>query len=163
MNDPMFLLEWDHRDACKLLTSLTQSDEGFEREMMAAQLRELLTFHFQIEELLVHPLVARCVGAEDEEEAVVEHHLASEGLAEMIALVDMPGFGAVTAALLAGFAHHVEEEEAEILPALSHALTRRQWLDLGDAIARAKRAAGRPAIPLAPRRRSDKRAALARD
>jgi len=38
MNDPMTMLKADHREAKKLLTALGESEEGPERDKMAAEL-----------------------------------------------------------------------------------------------------------------------------
>jgi hemerythrin-like domain-containing protein len=152
----MTILKADHRDVKKMLTSLADSDEGAAREKMAREVSESLTLHMQIEESLLYPLVARNVGKEDAEEADIEHGLARDGVAKMSELVAKPGFGAAVEMLKAGIIHHVEEEETELLPELKSALSREQWLDLGDKIAEAKAAAGAPAAP-ASRRKSTKR------
>jgi hemerythrin superfamily protein len=156
MNDPMTILKADHREVKKLLTSLGESDEGFEREKIAAEVEAALTLHMQIEEDIIYPVVAEYVGQDDEEEAEIEHGLAREGLTKMMSMVEMPGFGAVAEMLLGGIEHHAQEEETEILPALKEALPRQDWLALGDRIAQAKSDAGQPATP-PTRRRSQKR------
>jgi hemerythrin-like domain-containing protein len=152
----MTILRADHRDVKKMLTALADSDEGAAREKMAREVAESLTLHMKIEESLLYPLVARDVGEEDAEEADVEHGLAREGVAKMSQLVKKPGFGAAVEMLKAGITHHVEEEENELLPELKSALSREQWLELGDKIAEAKAAAGAPVAPAA-RRKSTKR------
>jgi len=121
-----------------MLSTLADSDEGPERENLVKELQAALTLHMKIEEELVYPLVAEHVGAEDEEEAEVEHKLAREGLEKVTTMVQQPGFGAAVEMLLAGIKHHVNEEETEILPELKAALDRKQWLTLGDAMADAK-------------------------
>ena len=158
MNDPMTILKADHREAKKLLTALGESEEGPERDKMAAELEAALTLHMQIEEDILYPSVAEFVGEEDEEEAEIEHGLARDGLSKMLSMVAMPGFGAAAEMLLGGIMHHVEEEENEILPALKEALPRQDWFALGDAIAEAKTAAGQP-VPQPKPRRSQKRKA----
>lgn len=158
MNDPMTILKADHREVKRLLTSLGESDEGPEREKMAAKVEAALTLHMQIEEDILYPAVSEHVGEEDEEEATIEHGLAREGLTKMMSMVDAPGFGATAEMLLGGIEHHVKEEETEILPALKDALPREDWLALGDSIARAKAAAGQPAATPTPRRSSKRRA-----
>ena len=156
MNDPMTILKADHREVKKLLTSLGESEEGSEREKLAVLVEAALTLHMQIEEDIVYPAVVEYVGQDDEEEAEIEHRLAREGLTKMMSMVDVPGFGAAAEMLLGGIEHHVKEEETEILPALKDALSRDEWLALGDRIAQAKNAAGQP--PAQPaRRRSQKR------
>jgi hemerythrin-like domain-containing protein len=156
MNDPMTILKADHREAKKMLTALADSDEGAEREEMVSELDQALRLHMQFEEELVYPLVKAELGAEDEEEAQVEHGLAREGLTKLTAMVAKPGFGAAVEMLKAGILHHVEEEETELLPELKSALSRDDWLQLGDQIAKAKAEAG-ASVQSAPRRRSNKR------
>ena len=156
MNDPMTILKADHREAKRMMTALGETDEGAERNTLAAELDQALSLHMSIEEELVYPLVAEHVGAEDEEEAEVEHGLAREGLAKVMAMRDVPGFGAAVEMLKGGITHHVEEEESELLPSLKDAISREQWLELGDAIAKAKADAGVP-VPATNRRKSSKR------
>lgn len=144
MNDPMTILKADHRMVKQLLTRLGDSEEGPEREGMVAEVSSALSLHMQIEESLVYPLVASEVGEDDEEEAEIEHGLAREGLAKLVELVAKPGFGAAVEMLKAGIAHHVEEEETELLPALESAMDRAEWTALGDQIAAEKASAGQP-------------------
>ena len=156
MNDPMTILKADHREVKKLLTALGDSEEGPEREKMAAEVEAALTLHMKIEEQIVYTAVVEFVGEEDEEEAEIEHGLAREALPKMMSMVQLPGFGAAAEMLLGGIEHHVEEEETEILPALKDAMPRADWLTMGDAIAAAKADAGQP-VPAPKRRRSQKR------
>ncbi|MEP7047880.1 MAG: hemerythrin domain-containing protein [Ilumatobacteraceae bacterium] len=158
MNDPMTILKADHREAKKLLTALAESDEGAERDKMADKVNEALLLHMKIEESIVYPAVKQQVGAEDEEEAEIEHGLAREGLAKMMSMLTVPGFGAAVEMLKGGIEHHVEEEETELLPALKEALPHAEWLAMGDAIAKAKADAGHPVHKPAPRRSNKRRA-----
>jgi hemerythrin-like domain-containing protein len=157
MNDPMTILKTDHREVKTLLTSLGESEEGPEREKMAADVEAALTLHMQIEEDILYPVVAEYVGQDDEEEAEIEHGLAREGLTKMMSMVEMPGFGATAEMLLGGIEHHVKEEETEILPELKNAMPREDWLALGDRIAQAKSDAGQPVAPPARRRSQSRR------
>jgi hemerythrin-like domain-containing protein len=157
----MTILKADHREAKKLLAALVDSDEGPEREELANKLNTALTLHMQIEESIVYPAVKESVGAEDEEEAEIEHGLAREGLAKMMSMTAVPGFGAAAQMLQGGIEHHVEEEETELLPELKQALSREEWAAMGDAIAQAKADAGQPA-PQPARRRSQKRRATSK-
>jgi hemerythrin-like domain-containing protein len=160
MNDPMRILKADHREVEKLLDKLADSDEGAERASMVDELTTKLTAHIEMEERLVYPSVKKNVGAEDEEEAEVEHGLAREGLQKVQSMVEMPGFGAAVEMLKGGISHHVKEEENELMPELKDALSREEWAALGDALAEAKQAAGLP-VPAPARRRSTKRRAKA--
>ena len=156
MNDPMTILKADHRDVKKMLTTLADSEEGAARKKLTLEVDKALRLHMEVEENILYPIVAKEVGAEDEEEAEIEHGLARDGLAKLAELVAKPGFGAAVEMLKAGIAHHVEEEETELLPELKSALSRQEWLALGDKIADAKAAAGAP-VRTAPRRKSAKR------
>jgi len=161
MNDPMRILKADHREVKTLLTKLGETDEGAEREKLADEVVTKLTAHMEMEEAIIYPPVKKEVGAEDEEEAEIEHGLTREGLQKMMSLVAAPGFGAAVEMVIGGIEHHVEEEETQILPELKESLTREEWLALGDALAEAKRAAGLP-VPQPQRRRSTKRATKAK-
>jgi hemerythrin-like domain-containing protein len=156
MNDPMRILKADHREVERLLEELGDSDEGTERAELLEELRTKLTLHMEIEENLVYPLVREHLGDQDEEEAEVEHGLAREGVQKLIDLMEAPGFGAAVEMLQGGIGHHVREEEQELLPELKESIEREQWLELGDAVAAAKEAAGQP-LPPPARRRSAKR------
>ena len=158
MNDPMTILKADHREAKKLLKQLAESDKGAERRKMAKELEKALTLHMQVEEMLVYPLVKQYIGAEDEDEAQIEHQLARDGLQKMMMLVDQSGFGAAVEMVRGGIEHHVKEEETELLPELKSKLGREDWTSLGDAIAQAKADAGMPV----PKPRSSSRRSPAR-
>ena len=159
MNDPMRILKADHREVEQLLTKLAESEEGDEREAMVGELVTKLTAHMEMEESIVYPQVRSEVGAEDEEEAEVEHGLAVRG--DEAAGDGQPRrIRAAVEMLKGGIKHHVEEEEKQLLPELNAALDRDQWLAIGDKLAEAKQAPGMP-VPQAPRRRSTKRKAKA--
>ena len=157
VNDPMRILKADHREVEKLLKQLAESEEGAEREEMVSELVTKLTAHMEAEESIVYPPVKAEVGAEDEEEASVEHELAREGLQKVVQMSEMPGFGAAVEMLMGGISHHVHEEEHELLPELKDSLEREEWLRIGDALVEAKKAAGLP-VPQPARRKSTKRA-----
>lgn len=156
MNDPMRILKADHREVEKLLTKLSDTDEGPERESLVEELTTKLSAHMEMEETIVYPPIVTNIGAEDGEEAQVEHDLAREALGKLSQMLTTPGFGAVVEMLKGGISHHVEEEEGQLLPELKDALSREEWMAMGDAIAEAKQAAGLP-VPQPPRRRSTKR------
>ncbi len=156
MNDPMRILKADHREVEQLFKKLADSEEGSARNDLVGELVRKLTAHMEIEENVLYPSVRANVGEEDEEEATIEHGLARDGMGTMASMVDVPGFGAAVEMLKGGLSHHVEEEETQLLPELKDAISRDEWVALGDAIAAAKEAAGLP-VPPPPRRKSSKR------
>lgn len=147
MHDPLKILKADHREVEKILKELTELEEGDERDALAQELEVKLTSHMEIEETLLYPLMAEYVGAEDEDEASIEHGLVRQGLATVMAMCHEPGFGAAVEMVAGGIAHHVHEEEDELLPELKDAMPDDDWAMLGESIVEAKEAAG---IPLAP-------------
>lgn len=160
MNDPMRILKADHREVETLLKDLAESDEGNDRNQMVQELSMKLRAHMEMEENFVYPLVAEHIGAEDEEEAEIEHRLVREALDNLERMVDEPGFGAVVSMLQGGIGHHVQEEERELLPELKDAIERDEWSELGDSLVQAREAAGLPA-PAPAKRRAAKRPAKA--
>ena len=142
MNDPIAMLKRDHREVEELLTKLGESKPGPRRRGNVDKVERALTLHMRIEEQLVYPLVARAVGEEEAKEAEVEHGLVREGLTQLRALVDEPGFGAVVEMLKAGIKHHVKEEEKEIFPALKRKIDRETLRVVGDEMAAEKSARG---------------------
>jgi hemerythrin-like domain-containing protein len=157
VNDPMRILKADHREAEKLMEQLGETEEGSKREALLDELTVKLTAHMEMEEQIVYGPVAREVGTEDEEEAEIEHNLARDTLQKLHEMVAVPGFGAVVDMLKGGISHHVEEEETQLLPELKDAVSKEEWAAMGDAIVRAKKAAGLP-VPQPAQRRSAKRA-----
>ena len=136
MPDPIAMLKEDHKEAKKLLKQLADSKPGARRDGWVKKLDAALTLHMKIEESIIYPLVAECVG---EEEANVEHGLARDGLEKLRELDDEPGFGAAVAMLTAGLQHHIKEEEHEVFPELKCKLDRDRLMAAGDEMVAAKR------------------------
>ena len=158
MNDPMRMLKADHREVAQLLDRLGDTDEGAERENLVSEVETKLGLHMELEESFVYSLIEEHVGAEDREEADIEHGLVRETLTKLREMVEQPGFGAVVEMLKGGITHHVEEEEREILPELKDAMGNAEWRELGDRLAEARLASGMPVPqPQAAKRRSAKR------
>ena len=139
MNDPVAILKRDHREVADMLKTLESSKPGPRRRSTVDKLTAALELHMDIEERDVYPLVEEFVGEEEAEEATVEHGLARNGLRQLNALVDEPGFGAVVSMLTAGIRHHVREEEHEVFPELKRQLDRDELRELGDTVAAAKK------------------------
>ena len=113
-------LESEHRRAEELFASLEKADESEQRQLVD-ELSTALIRHMEIEETEVYPELAN-IDAEMEQEAENEHALGREGIIALNEMIGQPGFGAALAMLQAGIAHHVEEEEAEVFPALRKSL-----------------------------------------
>ena len=142
MNDPVAILKRDHKEAAAMLKTLAASKPGARRRSTVTKLDKALTLHMKIEESIIYPKVAQLVGRDDAKEAEIEHGLVRGGLANLVKLVDEPGFGAEVAMLTAGIKHHVKEEETEVFPELKRKLDRDTLARLGDEVAKAKKARG---------------------
>jgi hemerythrin-like domain-containing protein len=134
------LLKKDHREVEAMLKTLAASKPGARREATVRKLTTALELHMRVEETEIYPVVARRLGDEEADEANIEHNLARQGLASVEELVSAPGFGAAVAMLTAGIKHHVKEEEHEIFPQLKKKLDRNELAELGDSVAKAKKA-----------------------
>lgn len=134
MNDPVAILKRDHREAEELIRKLEDSKPGARRRSTLEKLSKALTLHMEIEEQIVYPVVQRAVGAEEAEEAEIEHKLARETLALATGMVDEPGFGAVVDMLKAGVKHHVRDEERKVFPELKRNIDRSELAEMGDAV-----------------------------
>jgi hemerythrin-like domain-containing protein len=115
--DPTKLLEADHRQVEDLFDRIDAA-EGAERRSLVDELATALRAHMELEESVVYPAMVSVTGQEAVDEGENEHLVGREGLAEMLELVDEPGFGAALEATKAGIAHHVDEEENEVFPQL---------------------------------------------
>ena len=156
-NDPIRILKADHREVEKLLDRLADSAEGVEREQMVEELETnwapTWTPKSRSSIRRSRPKSAKKTKRKPRS-STASPVKASEKVQQM---VDMPGFGAAVEMLKGGIAHHVEEEETQLLPELKERLDRDEWLAIGDALVEAKKAAGLP-VPQPPRRKSTKRA-----
>ncbi len=110
------ILELDHREVEALFAKIERA-EGKARTPFIEELAASLTAHMELEETIVYPAMRPVTGDEPVQEGETEHDLARKDLAAMVGLApDEPGFGAALAAVQAGIAHHVEEEEGEVFP-----------------------------------------------
>ena len=94
----------------------------------------------EIEERIVYPLIAERVGREEEQEAEIEHQLARDGIANVKAMVEEPGFRGGRRD-----AHGRDQAPRQGrgnrgLPEAESKLSRDELRALGDAVADAKRA-----------------------
>ena len=113
--DPTKLLETDHRQVEDLFDRIEDGGGGRAARSLVDELTTALIAHMELEESVLYPAMVSVTGHEEVDEGENEHVVAREGLAEMLELVDEPGFGAALESTKAGIAHHVEEEENDAL------------------------------------------------
>ncbi len=100
----------------------------------------LLIAHSRAEEAEVYP-VARSEAGETEEVAhSQEDHAEAEQLLEQLlaAKVDSPEFDQLLQQVVEAVNHHVEEEEAKVLPGISERLSEQRRAELAEAFATAR-------------------------
>jgi hemerythrin superfamily protein len=145
MPDVFTMLHNDHRHVEDLLTRLSETNEGAERDAVIEDLTSALMVHMRFEEQLLYPLLGQ-LDAEAAEEAEIEHRLAREALSKLSELAAAPGFGAAVEMLSGGIKHHVREEERELFPQLKQAYDGETIGTLGSALKQMKADAGLPAF-----------------
>ncbi len=132
-SDPFRRVIDEHRRADELLGRLAAED-GLGRQAVLDELEELLDGHLEREEVALHPLLAG-LDADAAREAGVEHGLVRDGLESVRQLLALPGFGAAVDMLGGALRHHVDAEEADVLPRLGRELGAGALDDLADALA----------------------------
>ncbi len=119
MPDVFELLNADHRAVEGLFQQFTASQDPD----IAQRICDELTIHSVLEEELVYPLLATKVGTRMADEARHEHAEAKELIARIEAgLSSGDDVSGTVKELERAIQHHVQEEEAEIFPAMRNKL-----------------------------------------
>jgi len=150
------MVKKDHRTVEQLFKRFeraARSEKDGEMRRCAREIVKELSVHAAIEEQILYPALRRAQpkGEDDVLEALEEHHLVKLTLAEL----DKMGpkderFEAKVTVLMENVRHHVKEEEQELLPRIQKALDARARKELGDLMAKAKKAAPTRPHPGAP-------------
>jgi hemerythrin superfamily protein len=145
-SDAVTLITNDHRVLEGLFEQL-RAGKG-DRRALVGEIAARLAAHSRAEEQRVYPAVREADPAEEAEvdHAYTEHAQAEHLLRKVGNLIDSPHFDQALAEFVAAVAHHVEEEESEVLPALRKAVDRATLERLGEDFRKARtehlRAAG---------------------
>ncbi|MFI5914437.1 hemerythrin domain-containing protein [Dactylosporangium sp. NPDC051541] len=131
--DAARLIERDHR-AMEELFDRVRSGTG-DRVALLNEVAVRLTAHARAEEQEVYPAVEQAgpEGDDEVEHAFDEHHEAEYLLRAARNLTGSPHFDEAFAAFVAAVAHHVEEEEQEVLPTLRNTVDADELERLGTA------------------------------
>jgi hemerythrin superfamily protein len=146
MADAITLLKDDHRSVEKLFKSFEQAGPKAlktKARLVEGMVREL-TVHASIEEQIFYPKVRQDAKDLDSDvlEALEEHHVVKWLLSELDGLDPSDErFDAKVTVLTESVRHHVKEEERELFPAVRKAFDRQTLVDMGDALAAAKKVA----------------------
>jgi hemerythrin superfamily protein len=114
-----------------------------------------LSIHAAIEEMIFYPAIRRAVDEGDVEDMVLEsleeHHIVKWVLSELDGMnPEHERFDAKVTVLMENVRHHVEEEEQDLFPQVSKLLGRSRLDELGDAMAKLKKAAPTHPHPRSP-------------
>jgi hemerythrin-like domain-containing protein len=134
-NDPLILLETDHRRFEKLLKdgeATTERAKKGRRDILNALTAEL-TVHEALEEKLVYPALEPHAEAHDLVlESFQEHHVADIVIKELHEVAtDDEKWGAKFKVLKENVSHHISEEENKLFPIARGVLSREDLLALG--------------------------------
>lgn len=145
-DDLITLVTTDHRELQRLF-EMMRTDRS-SRPLALPLAVAMLEAHSEAEEDRVYPAVAREAGEKEEAEHAAEEHHEAESLGKQLLEMDWDSeeFDQALQEWIGAVEHHMEEEENEILPALSQAVGPDRLRELGMEFAtrRAKKLAGQP-------------------
>jgi hemerythrin superfamily protein len=150
--DAITLLREDHRRVEKLFKEFEKAGPraGKTKAKLVDKIIEELAIHAAIEEQLFYPAVRDA----DEDlvlESLEEHHIVKWVLSELQGMKPSDErFDAKVTVLIENVRHHVKEEQDELFPEVRAALTRKQLVELGEALEVAKKAAPTRPHPRVP-------------
>jgi hypothetical protein len=130
--DVISLITADHREVELLFEQLSKMPEN--RPALRAELAAKFIAHARAEEAKVYPELAKAKPRQKEEvhDAVEEHHEAEEILIQLLHVdPNGPEFDTLLHEMAEAVAHHVQEEENEVLPAMREALPSERLVELG--------------------------------
>lgn len=136
--DPVELIKNDHR----MVEELFAEYEGLgdtayaTKRALADQIIRALELHTEMEETIAYPAFRDVFKKEDDkmvEEAFAEHEVAKHLIEEIRSLSpEDPQFDAKVTVLKENVAHHVKEEETELLPAAEKELPEDELARIGE-------------------------------
>ena len=139
MSDVVDLIMNDHRELEKIFQTLQTEPE--KRAGLVPVMITLLTAHSRAEESEVYPVAAEAGIAEDVEHSQKEHLEADQLAADLAGTDPASGdFEAKLTKLIDAVMHHVEEEEAKVLPGMKQNLGADELDQLGEAFLTARAA-----------------------
>jgi hemerythrin-like domain-containing protein len=153
--DAITLLRNDHKTVEQLFKRFEKAgDRAYvQKREIVDRIIEELSVHAAIEELVFYP-VARATVPDTEDialESLEEHHIVKWLLSELVDLDPRDErFDAKVTVLMENVRHHVEEEQSDFFPKVRRELSRTELVDLGQALADAKKTAPTHPHPRSP-------------
>jgi hypothetical protein len=136
--DVVDLIMQDHREVERLFAELKIPEK---RAGLVPVLTTLLTAHSRAEEAEVYPVARDEAGIAGDVEHSQEEHVQAEEVLARLAETDpnTPQFDRVLKEADEAVSHHVEEEEASVLPALRSKLSAQRLAELAEAFLAARK------------------------
>lgn len=138
MTNPSEIIKQDHRKVEELFKEYEDAGErAFETKAKIVEsiIREL-RLHSEMEEILLYPRAEEALSKEDGkmvEEALAEHEVARRLLEELsVTHPEDPQFDARVKVLNENVAHHIMEEEQELLPRVEEKLDEEELNSIGE-------------------------------
>lgn len=133
MADVVDLIMKDHREVERMFEQLRTDRSA--RPGVTPVLTSLLTAHSRAEESEVYPVAISEAGETEEVSHSQEEHALADKLLKDLAATDPEGseYDEVLAKLVEAVTHHVEEEEAKVLPGMREQLDAARLEELGQA------------------------------
>jgi hemerythrin superfamily protein len=159
-DDVIAELVTDHREVEEMFARLETELLPDERQDLLEQVTAELVRHAVAEEAWLYPAVRdRVPGGDAIADKEREDHQQVEELLKQLEGEDPhdPTNRATLHSLMATVREHVEDEEANLFPALRDVYTQQELQDLGDKVRTAKRAAPTRPHPMAPRDATSRR------
>lgn len=152
--DAIVLLKDDHTKVRKLFRQFQAAgDRAYKKKArLARQIINELTVHTYVENEVMYPRVRELLPELDAEvlESYEEHHVADVLAAELYTLpAESEHFTAKATVLIELVSQHMREEEQDWFPRVRAGLKRKQLLELGEQIERARKKA--PSSPVHPK------------
>jgi hemerythrin-like domain-containing protein len=136
--DPIELIKEDHRRVEALFEEYEAlSEEQYtDKQELAETIMDELEAHMEMEETIAYPAFREALSMEGEkevEESYAEHDVAKGLIEELRGLTpDDPQYDAKMTVLRENIMHHVEEEEADLLPAAEDAMSGEDMARIGE-------------------------------
>jgi hemerythrin-like domain-containing protein len=138
MIDPVEIIKRDHRKVERLFKEYEDSDENaFDtKSQIVERIAQELKVHTEMEEVILYPRAEEVFNNKDDkmvEEAYAEHEVIKRILEELsVTHPEDPQFDARVKVLNENVAHHVMEEEQELLPRIEKELGEEGLNSMGE-------------------------------
>lgn len=136
MANPISLIKSDHRKVIELFDTYKSLDAYEAKEEIANQIIKELAIHAKMEEKMFYPKVREMLGDNNPkivEDAMQEHHAAKLLLMELRMMnIKDPKYDSKMRVLEENVTHHIETEEATLLPFANDVMTKKDAEELGE-------------------------------